>query len=274
MTQDPSRLSLRNALLRWCFGERVEDVRAVEGYFRSQDLAKLGWPNLGGASNRGEPNAVEDGDEARAELSSAWRGLLLDFQQRVERGQIHLRGVQTKPERRLDDSLLPGQWAAEYRFDVLAGSLQVGEYRFVNVVVLPGPADEEALAAAWPSAASVSRTKASSLTRELRVEDVAQLDPNVVAALLERHAEHVRTGLRKQLLPPGGASPMALIASMMQHRAKELTLLPTMAAEADWLSEWCGRVAPSYFSLGAKRIQNTLGALYKELLAARKKSTG
>src|SRR4051794_39574079 len=114
MSLDPDRPGLRNALLTWCFEERVEDLMELEVYFRSQDLAALGFPNMGGASNRREPVPIQPGtyDGVRRALEEAWKGLLLDFQKRIERGELHLRGVQTEPERHLVESVIPPQWAA------------------------------------------------------------------------------------------------------------------------------------------------------------------
>src|SRR5690242_19717327 len=103
MSLDPSRPDLRNALLQWCFPARVEDLNAAEAYFTSQQLATLGMPNMGGSSNRGEPLPLYLGEysKARKALSDAWDALLLDFRKRIERGQLHLRGVQTRPQRHL-----------------------------------------------------------------------------------------------------------------------------------------------------------------------------
>ena len=56
---------------------------------------------------------------------------------------------------------------------------------------------------------------------------------------------------------------------MMTQRARTGDLRPKLIEEADWLSDWASRVAPSYAPLGAKTIQNKLGALYRDLLTKR-----
>lgn len=250
MSQDPNCLSLRNALLAWCFKDRVEDVQAYEVYFRSQELATFGYPNLGGASNRGDPMPMGTlaYESLREALDNAWKGILLDFRERVQRGQIHLRGVQTEPERQLTESRIPGQWAADYSFDVLAGTIQVGEFRYVSVVVLLGPADAEA-----PAAPAASTARAA-----LRAEDVAALDDDTILALLEEHAKRVVKSPDAKLIEPGKISVMPIVRRRMLRRAETGELALTLADEARELAAWIATKVPSHQVPTAGRIENAL----------------
>lgn len=261
MNQDPNQLSLRNALIAWCFEERAEDVQAYEVYFTSQELATFGYPNLGRASNRGDPMPLGNHsyESLREALDNAWKGILLDFRERVQRGQIHLRGVQTEPERQLTDSWIPGQWAADYSFDVLAGTIQVGEYRYVDVVVSPGPAEGAAPA---PQGPPVARTA-------LRAEDVTDLDDDAILALLEEHARRViaRPGAK---LMPGKISLLPIVRGKMRHRAEHGELLPTLKAESIALESWIASKVVLHQVPTAATIRKVLNGEYRQLLARSK----
>ncbi|WP_431266966.1 hypothetical protein [Dankookia sp. P2] len=128
MSQDPVRCDMRAALLTWCFEERIEDIYNIEIYFMSQELATFGYPNLGGASNRSAPAPMAEHslESLRTSLDHAWQGILLDFRKRLQRQEMHLVGVQTAPERQLQESPIPGQWAADFGFDVLANTIDLG----------------------------------------------------------------------------------------------------------------------------------------------------
>jgi hypothetical protein len=198
-----------------------------------------------------------DEDDLLAAYSMAWSALQRDFQARMARGEFHLAGVQTRPERTTEPRPIPGVWAADCRFDFLQDIVFVGDMRFVAVTAAGGPMAEKRQVAG-PADAQLA---------PLLPERVADLDPDTVAALLEAHADHVRRGLRIQLLPPGKASPLALAASMMRHRGLTGALYDTLEAEAEWLAVWLARVAPSYFPTKAKALSNKLGRLYKDLKA-------
>ncbi len=263
MIEDSDNLSLRNALLAWCFEERVEDVQAAEIYFTSQELAVLGWPNLGGASNRGEPELMEPGSREAwtAALERAWAGLLLDFRRRVERGQVHLYGVRTKPDRQLEAAAIPGQWAADFAFDVLAGTIEFGEYRYVSVRASATPPDR---AGASPDAEAPTGT-ARPVEHELRVEQIAGLSDEVVQALLEEHARRVVEGPDAKLIAPGKISLMPILRRRMLHRAERGETRESLAAEAAELREWIAARVPSHQVPSANAIENALRNDYRPI---------
>jgi hypothetical protein len=195
------------------------------------------------------------------DLDRAWDRLLGSFKLMVQREELVLTGVSTKTDNPGREQIPPSD-AARLHIDPASGAVFVGSRTayFTGVHVLRrGFSDEHVnIDPPIPVAQAVAR---------LTVDQVAELAPDVVAALLEQHAEHVRTGLRVELAPPGKASVLAMAASMMKHRARAGQLRPTMAEEAEWLSRWAAQVAPSYASLGPKRLQNTLGSLFRDLQA-------
>lgn len=262
MSQDPPRITLRNALLEWCREARVEDVQEFEVYFLSQELATFGWPNLGSADNRGEPAPLThiSWDDARYHLDNAWKALLLDFREKVERGQVHLRGVQMKPERHLADSPIPGLWAADFNFDVLAGTVEAGEYRWVRVTVAPGPPDD--IATVTEGGLITSTTH--------RVDQVAELDDDVILELLEEYARRVIARTDIMMMPPGKISLMPIIRGKMRHRAERHELLTTLKEESEWLAYWVSAKVELHQTPTAATIKKVLGSEYRQLLARSK----
>lgn len=160
MPDDIHNLSIRNALIAWCFAERVDDMQQLETHFLSQDLVVFGWPNLGGASNRGipVPPTPSSLEEIRYHLDNAWQNLLLDFRQRVTRGELVVRGVQAKPIRGLNAVRLPGQWATDFRIDPLNDVIEIDDERYVNVRI--SAAAEEATRRLQPDGAAVDASHA------------------------------------------------------------------------------------------------------------------
>lgn len=122
---------------------------ALEIYFRSQELAANGYPNLGGASNRGEPAQLPDisREDAWHHLDNAWRNLLLDFRERIARGRLIVRGVEARPKRRVQRGAIPGQWAADFKIDALNNTIEIDDERYIAVTV-SSAAEEAARASA------------------------------------------------------------------------------------------------------------------------------
>jgi hypothetical protein len=266
-------LPLSDALVRWTDPALVEAVRREErrhGAYHLHEFYRLQAHRLQLAPDRelrpSPPGTGWAGPPDMGSLITAWRALERDLAGRLVRGEFHLVGVRTAPARTATPRAIPGVWAADMRFDFAFDAVSVDGARYVAVRAVHGPEPEgeepAGVAAAAPAPAAVP-------VAGITPEQAAELDPATVAALLEAHAEHVRLGLRVELAPPGKASPLALAASMMVHRAKTGALCPTMAEEADWLEAWVTKVAPSYSRLGAKRMQNQLGPLYRRLRAGR-----
>jgi hypothetical protein len=207
-------------------------------------------------------------------LRRAWDRLFSVFRRRVEAGEILLAGVCSWALRDTAPHALPAEWAAELTFDPAGGAVFRGLIVYTNVTASRAGGGVAARAVPTePKSAESSPVDIGATFSRATLDQVALLDRSIVALLLERHAEHVRLGLRVALAQPGKASVMALVASMMKHRAARRELLPTLAEEADWLEEWARKVAPSWDTPCAKTISNKLRSLHRKLVAEFGRST-
>ncbi|MBR0648735.1 hypothetical protein GXW78_03620 [Roseomonas terrae] len=271
MSGNQISLPLREALLQWCFPERVEDVQEFEVYFLSQELATFGWPNLGGASNRGQPVPLEhiSREEAQTHLDNAWRALLLNFRQLLERRRIYLWGVQSRPTRGQEPVHIAGHWAADFNFDVLANTIEMGDQRFVSVRatdVLPPTSDAPVLVAATQAAPTPNPFTVGIDGRiVLATADVGLLSCEVIAALLEEHARRVVEEHGIKLLGSGVVSLAPLVRRKFEHRVANGETMDRVGHEAQWLSDWAREVAPSYHRISQSTVESAIRVRYAEL---------
>lgn len=256
-------LPLRDALLAWCDQGLLMEARQTQQAFTVLSMEAAGRPDLGQArrrDGRDMPYRPAAPDERTRLHEAAWTRLLRDWRERLQAGAIVMTGVQTEPEVSEKPERIAGIWATDFEFDFLNSALTGLGRRYVAVRASRGGTQATATGTAEtgqpPPAATPWRPT---------LDDVRDLDPEVVAKLLELHADHVCKDLRVNLNPPGKASVLALAAVKMKHRAKLDQLRPTISEEAEWLSHWCAGVAPSYQPLGDKTIRNKLGSLYRDL---------
>ncbi|WP_431266833.1 hypothetical protein [Dankookia sp. P2] len=286
-------LPLREALVKWADPSLVEAVKAEERRMTANQIGDLFHYSL--LSDPGDLRKISPNEWLMAQpdydpLFSAWKRLKRDLIARLNQERLFVRGVPIKPARGTRHEPLPGVWAAsfEMNFDdntitideALYGAVEVSEVKFASSSLgqdrsgtSPGhKADQDhgyggpAGGSTVPAISYSSEAIAERVLQQITPEQAATLLPDTVAALLEAHAEHVRVGLRVELAPPGKASPLALAASMMKHRAITGALRPTLTEETDCLEDWLKKSAPSYSPLGSKRMQNALGSLYRTLL--------
>lgn len=259
----PEVLPLSEAVVRWSDQSLVEAVRLQERrhfasqihtiYLRNNTFMIQLTPDdeLAASTNSswtaGAPNF--------AGLITAWRALESDFRNRIVRGVLYLRGVQTAPIRGAERVPIDGIRAANFKFGLRDARLRDAEYDYVAVELSRTPYPTVEAPKVQPAVDPLTWTD----------QQVADLPPAVVANLLERHAEHVRQNLGVSLLPPGKASVMALVGSMMKDRAKLGLSESSLESEASWLMDWAAKVAPSWYTPGKKIISNKLGRLWKQL---------
>jgi hypothetical protein len=266
---DPNPITLRVALLRWSDPVLIEAVRQAEAPFASDSLMAHGRFDLGGGASRTSPDDDEDDDEddaehARRRLSAAWERLRQDFRDRIQRGEIHLQGVQTAPERQSHPAPLNGLWAAEFSFDFPAGRIVVGPthpLRYAAVVASRTPFTSSD-AVPQPSEAALSITPAT----------VASLDDETILALLEEHAARVIATEDAKLIAPGKISLMPIIRRKMLHRAEQGEICLTLADEAKALAAWIETKVMSHQVPTVGRIENVLRGEYR-LLRPQSKGT-
>ena len=257
-------VTIRNAVLQFCFGERVEDVQVCERYFTSQQLAEFGYPNLAGASNRGEP---KDPGARRLDfqvgLISAWKGLLLDLRERLVRGEIAVTGVRTHPNPTTERTIIPGVWAHDFRIDALNNTVTFRQTRYVAILI----GEPECFPEAVPELKQSEGEPTNSTIPPITPENVRGLSDDEVLLLLEDHAQRVIDGPDAKLIAHVKVSVMPIIKRKMQHRAKAGELLDTLAAEAQILADWIETKIPSHQAPGAGAIKNKLRVEYARLRA-------
>lgn len=245
-------LTLLNAVLKWCDPGLVEAVKSAERHQTQYKLQSFSRPTLT-PPNEWQSLVRQEflGGQDTSSLIAAWRILENHLRRKLEDDELFLAAVlsgaaDAEPQR------VSGAFAAEFIFDFNKSTIKQGKQTFLRVRVSQ-------------QAATVRDAIAPPV---LSLDTVRHLDPDVVAALLELHAEHVCRDLRVALNQPGKASVLALAATKMRTRANVPELRPTLVEEAEWLEAWCAKVAPSYQALGAKTISNKLGALYRDLRPA------
>jgi hypothetical protein len=256
-------ITLRAALVRWSDPILVEAVRQAEAPFASDRLMVHGRFDLGGgASDMSAGESEDDTEDDRRKLDAAWERLHQGFRDKIERGEIHLQGVQTAPERQSHPAPLNGLWAAEFSFDFTAGRIVVGPthpLRYVSVIASRTPFTSDDTVH-QPSETAPSITPAT----------VAALDDETILALLEEHARRVITGPDTRLIAPGKISLMPIVRGKMRHRAEQGELLPTLKAESIALEGWIASKLDLHQVPTAATIRKVLNGEYAQLKAPSK----
>lgn len=211
---DPGQLlPLSDGIVALCDPELVKAVQRAEAPFAPQLLAWEERPHLGGGKARYEPGRYVSSDHMRREhalLRVTWDALFDDFRRRIEDGQIHLSGVQTRPEPQETRTSIPGVWAADYIFNFKDGSVSGNGRRYVAVRMSSKPLVAMSVAAEGvvplPAAADESAadtTEAGPTPGALRRGGRPKAEP-LIREALERHWEYV-SGLAR---PSSGAVPI------------------------------------------------------------------
>jgi len=276
------RLPLPDALIEWSTPDAVKAIRDAEWSAGNLTLSSTARFTLDSIRNgRTVPfnwRLSSGGIAGISHLSEAWDSLISRFKLEVERETIGLEGTEDFITRSRT-TILPDQ-AAEIVVDPPSGAIFIGMKTYKGVIAFRPTLNESVAKApttdfqgARPTSTTGPITSATSIGSVQNI-DVTKLHPDFVAALLEQHAEHVRTALRVSLAPPGKASAIALMASMMKHRSEQGLLRPTLAEEANWLAAWVATAAPSYFLPGVKVVKNKLAGLYRDLTQGGPKQQG
>ncbi|MFH5927331.1 hypothetical protein [Roseomonas xinghualingensis] len=127
-------LPLWDALVTWCEPKILCDIRRHEGWFRPEEIRGFEHPTLGAAGDGRQVLRRDAYPRVREKLEHLWEELTRDLQRRIERGEIFLRGVQTHPELRETHEAIPSPWAADFRFDCVAGAVTVAGRRYISVI--------------------------------------------------------------------------------------------------------------------------------------------
>ena len=122
-----SELSLLQALEQSCDPALVERVRSEERQLSEYELNQTSRVQLTPTTERRRPTSTSwKVDTDLTNWLAAWHALENDLRQRITAGEIFVRGVQAKPQRRRDPEPIPGAWAADFAFDFAVGTIGVG----------------------------------------------------------------------------------------------------------------------------------------------------
>ncbi|MFT8247270.1 hypothetical protein [Roseomonas sp. BN140053] len=259
----PDTLPLWDALVGWCSPQLLFEIRRHECYFSRDQLRAADHPTLGAAGDGRAQLGPTEYQRMRTALGSFWWDLRRDLKRRIERGEVYVQGVQTRPDLRTEPEPIPSVWATDFDFDFEAGSLTVARYRFIAVTCSLKPPTQRALA---PPIAEY-RVGGPGRLAVLHPEDVAALEDDTILALLEEHARRVVDSPDAKLFPPGKISLLPLIRRKMLARAAAGETQPSLASEMTWLAEWIALKAPSHQVPTAATLENVLRNDYRALSA-------
>lgn len=266
MPPDPERLSLREALERWCDPSLVEAVRAQERRKTAYEMDQVSHRiQLTPKTERERPSDTRwmVGPPDYTRLIIAWRELESDLRQMISFGAIHLRGVQTRPQRRSDPEPIPSAWGGDAAFDFASSAVEFGEYRFTAVLCARHPFEPVPRKEQVP----LPLPAPDILPAVIRPEDVPGLSDETILALLEEHARRVVEGPEVRLGASLTFSLMPLVQRKLRHRAVRGEMLMSLADETRWLADWIAEKAPSFHVPQAKPIENALRGDYNRLKA-------
>ncbi len=260
-------LTLAEALQQWCDPLLLLQVMEWEPKCTASEVDSLRRIHLTHRAFRRDATQTNVAGNPHMRLRAAWSDLEQDLCRRIEQGLIHLRGVRIAPDKRTDPEIIPGVWAAAFKFDFGRGMITIGDLRFAAVACSFDPWTPEATQASataqLPAAAPIAKALA-----QLRPEDFPELSDELVLELLEEHARRVIKNGGK-LIAAGKVSWLPIVRGKMQHRAETGTMYDSLAAEADWLSKWMSGKVKLHQVPTAGTINKHLGNDYKQLQKAR-----
>jgi hypothetical protein len=267
------RLTMADALIRWCDTSLVEAVRAEERRHTAIELALWPEPKLSSSDEWRQPtkNSWMAGGLPITGLSAMWRELVRDFRKRIEAGAIHLEGVEVTDGYDAEATGLRGVFAAEFKFNFSGNTLQLGKKRYTAITASRTPPAPKPIVPDSP--ASTAPTAREMIATAITPETVKDLSSETILALLEENAKRVIADPTAKLFPPGKLTVMPLIQGKMRHRAAQAELLTTLAAEAAWLHDWASSRVELHSVPGVPTIQKVLGKEYAVLKTRSKAAT-
>jgi hypothetical protein len=139
-------IPLSAALREWTDPVLLGEVCRCERRYTPNELTAFpSHPILSDPADLAKPSksSWSLGPPSFNDLIAAWRALENDLRARLARGEFHLRGVMTQPQRTTEQVGLPGVWAADFWFDFRRDTITVDDARYVAVVATYGAAADE-----------------------------------------------------------------------------------------------------------------------------------
>ena len=203
MDTDNDELSLREAAQRWCDQKLVRDLDAAFAavaqlrYLSPLPSRGLGQHEARVAAHNDRNRYVRRVQRGPARASSA---LLADFRRLLERGVVHLRGVQVHPLRQTTPTPIPGSWATDFRFDLKESAIDCADHRWVMVTASLQPKAADAGAQAFdapvqdlvpgPAACVVPRRRGGRTKYEPLIEEALRARWDDIASKLDAGAQN------------------------------------------------------------------------------------
>ena len=265
---DELPLRIREAVLRFCSGSKIEEVKKYEAYFTSAELEKFGYPDLSGTQRPDEPKHFDSRQmENRRRLNEAWDRVFLDFRARLERGEMVITGVKMHPRPATEHVVIPGQWATDFAFDALKSTVTLWSVRYLNVLVgEKGWFASDTALGPEPVVADFISDRLPPITSE----NLRDLTDDEVLLLLEEHARRVAEGPDAKLIAPGKISLMPIIHRRLRYRASLDQLEPKVTWEAAVLEAWIASRVQSHQTPTKDSIANSISKSYAALKAQSK----
>ena len=252
----PDQLVLSVALVRWCNREVIVDLWNVEREFSARELAS--WPG----ARLGPVSALRDPSQLRSiryhldftMLRAAWETLIIDFQSRIERGELHLEGVEVNDDPNSLPQAIRGAYASMMKFDFMRNAVILREKKYVAIRVSQIPSPR----AAVEGIQSASRD----MPHRLQISD---LTDEQILVLLNRHIQSVIDSDEPKMMARIKDVLQPIIMRRLQARAERRELLGTLAAEAQALRDWIRMVAPWHPIPKSTTIENNIRQEYGRL---------
>ena len=195
-------------------------------------------------------------------LQHAWVNLENDFRRLVRAGELHLCGVQVKPEFTTEPQLIPGAWASELRLDLIGDAVMLPGRKFASVQVSRAPI---------PLQGSSPVSAGTSPPPNWAFETMGEWSDDQVLSLFEEHVRRVVVSEPARLSQAyAKVSLMPVIVRKMRARFRAQENASSLTKEAMFLADWIKQEAPSFSHPSASTIETKLRSDYQVLKAGSK----
>jgi hypothetical protein len=258
-------LSLARAVAHWCDGG-LRVVHLMTGLAAKEAAAvryrKRLFQPAGAQDDAGDASTCDD----QRHFEEAERKLLDDFRRRIERGEVALRGFQTRPAPLTTTTLIPGCWATDFVFDLKVDAIDFHDQRYVGVRAFDGAAQDTSSDGSGVGAAAAGPFQLDRLGRYvIEPQHVASLSDETVLTLLEDHARRVVEEEAGPLLLPSKISFAPILLRQMRWRAGRGEGVRPLQAECVALVAWLRSKVPSHQTPTPKSMTDAMRSEYRRL---------
>ena len=260
-------LPLSEAILAWSPTQFIEDIRTNERLCLANNLVRWSWPRLVPDAELRNPTGNEwmsGASSATVRLQQAWVNLENEFRRMMRAGELHLCGVQVKPELTTEPQSIPGAWASELRLDLINDAITLPRRKFASVRVSRAPI---------PLQSASPELGGATTPPNWAFETMGEWSDEQVLALFEEHVRRVVESEEARLSEAySKLTLIPIIARKMRARFRERTNANAIEDETKFLAAWIRQKAPykSFQFPMASTIEIKLRKDYQALKAAAK----